>query len=311
MGGDLFNEPSSDEGRGAGVIRKPQSPAERIGLVLLFQLLLYMLKALLLAAVQCPPTVRQVISMLASAAVFICPTVLYMRLSGTRVGKILHPFAAEAKGRSRVSPIQAIVAALIVINAVALAGMLTQALFFAGGARSETALSTEPIAVVLGFISSVVLTPVLEELLFRGAVLDAYEPHGARTAILASAATFALMHYSLYSLIYAFCAGALIAYLAVRARSLAFAIWLHAANNATTFAFSLLLSVRPELYDRASTVFLAVTLPVSVFGAVMLVREELKKPARAYRSQSRQTLPHPISPELAAYALLAVIASVL
>ncbi len=316
------------------MIRKPQSPAELIGETLLFQLLLYTLRAPLLSATaDCSPFASRLLSALTGAAVFILPTLAYLRASRSSLGDLLHPLDANnadarapkastptsekerkdsgAKSSAR-APIgadgsklvRAVLAALLVIDAVELADTLSNALLSAVGVqRAESAFATDTPTVILSFVSSVLLTPMLEEMLFRGAVIKAYAPYGARAAISVSAISFALMHYSVYSLLYALCAGALIAYFTVRTNSLAFGIWLHAANNAAAFAFSLLKSVRPELYTRASAVFLAVTLPISVVYAVMLVRRELKGAPKKRRrtsppSRSPSASPSTTSPSL-------------
>lgn len=52
----------------------------------------------------------------------------------------------------------------------------------------------------LGVIASAIIAPIGEELLFRGAMLSAWEKRGAKTAVLVTAVLFAMLHGSLLGL---------------------------------------------------------------------------------------------------------------
>lgn len=81
-----------------------------------------------------------------------------------------------------------------------------------------------------GLIYIMLVGPLCEELVFRGAVLRRLEKHGANFAIVTSALLFGLYHIILYQAVFAFLIGLVLAYTAGRF-SLKWAIVLHVANN--------------------------------------------------------------------------------
>lgn len=85
------------------------------------------------------------------------------------------------------------------------------------------------------------VAPVVEELLFRGAVLRSFQPFGKRFAIVFSALLFGLFHGNLVQIPFAFLVGLVLGYVAVE-YSISWAILLHFINNGI---FSTLLSQAP------------------------------------------------------------------
>ena len=87
---------------------------------------------------------------------------------------------------------------------------------------------SSPLAILL-FI--VLLSPIVEELLFRGFILSKLQPYGDGVAILGSALLFALYHCNLFQFFYAFALGVLFAYCALRTENLLVPIFLHILVN--------------------------------------------------------------------------------
>jgi len=88
----------------------------------------------------------------------------------------------------------------------------------------------------LAFITIVVLAPLLEELLFRGIILDGYlKNYSPVNSILISAFLFALIHGNLAQGIGAFVMGIVMGLLYWRTKSLLLCIALHFTNNLTAF----------------------------------------------------------------------------
>lgn len=82
---------------------------------------------------------------------------------------------------------------------------------------------------LLGFISLVVLAPVIEEVIYRGILLQRWgSKYGSTTAILMSSAIFGALHTDPFG---AFVFGILMSYLLIRSNSLVLPILCHAANN--------------------------------------------------------------------------------
>ncbi|MBQ8174617.1 MAG: CPBP family intramembrane metalloprotease [Clostridia bacterium] len=90
-------------------------------------------------------------------------------------------------------------------------------------------LSDTPLWVI--FVVVVVLGPVVEELLFRHAVMRRLLPFGEKNAIFFSAVAFGLMHGNFYQLFYTVGMGVLIGYLYARTRMVIYPILLHMLYN--------------------------------------------------------------------------------
>lgn len=103
----------------------------------------------------------------------------------------------------------------------------------------QAALPSEGIPLVLGLISAAVLPAILEELLFRGAILQGARPFGDGFAILLSALAFALCHTTVPQLIPALLAGLLFGFFTVLSGSLWVTIAIHCCYNLLASAVEL------------------------------------------------------------------------
>lgn len=81
------------------------------------------------------------------------------------------------------------------------------------------------------FLFSVILAPILEELIFRKALIDRAIVLGDRTAIILSGFMFGLFHGNFYQLFYAFGLGCILAYIYIRTGKVKYTISLHMAVN--------------------------------------------------------------------------------
>lgn len=95
------------------------------------------------------------------------------------------------------------------------------------------------VGMVLGLISIAVLPAVMEELLFRGAILQALRPFGDGFAIFVSALAFTLCHTTVPQLIPALLAGLLFGFFAVLSGSLRVTICIHCFYNLLAAAVEL------------------------------------------------------------------------
>ncbi len=117
-----------------------------------------------------------------------------------------------------------------IISAGALIGNLLSFLLSFGKASNPTD-SLSGLSIGVQFVCVVVLAPTFEELLFRRAIIRHSVRYGEKTAILFSAATFALFHGNLFQFFYAFGIGLLFGYIYVRTGKLIYTIFLHAIIN--------------------------------------------------------------------------------
>ena len=253
------------------------------GVALLAQLALHLGRAVLLDAISVYVATSVLLSYLygiltlfLKLAVFLIPTVIYLKLSGVRIAELLAPIGEKKQenGSLRRRAIRFAAAASITLNAANLAGMATDGIYKAMGVTAPaSALPEDWMLTVITFLSAVILAPLLEELLFRGVALNALLPLN-NGAIALCGLLFALMHYSAYSLLYAFVAGCLIAFCTKKSNSLKMAVGLHFVNNLLTFVS---LAIAVYIGEVASAVFgyllMALTLPLVVFGIIMLIKE--------------------------------------
>lgn len=129
------------------------------------------------------------------------------------------------------------------IGATLLAYVATSLLKFVGFDEPAGILDTvlqrgDPTVILVAFV---VVAPVAEELFFRGVVYNAWErERGPRVALLGSAALFAAIHGSLFSLVPIFALGVALALVYRSTRSLPATMAMHAGFNAISVALAFL-----------------------------------------------------------------------
>nr|WP_300003816.1 type II CAAX endopeptidase family protein [Tissierella sp.] len=77
----------------------------------------------------------------------------------------------------------------------------------------------------------VILSPIVEEVIFRGIILDKLRGYGDKTAIMFTALTFGLLHGNLSQFFYAFVLGLIFGYIAIQTNTILYTIILHIAIN--------------------------------------------------------------------------------
>jgi membrane protease YdiL (CAAX protease family) len=88
-------------------------------------------------------------------------------------------------------------------------------------------------------VAVAVATPIIEELVFRGVILEGLRTkYSTRTAVLVSAALFGLMHGLPWAMINAFLLGVFLGWLMVKTESLQLCIVAHALYNGMDFVIS-------------------------------------------------------------------------
>ena len=126
-----------------------------------------------------------------------------------------------------------------------------------------------PYQAVIYFISVAIIPPVVEELLFRGAICKSLTVYGKTTAVVISAVLFALMHTNAEQLIYTLVAGVFLGIIYVETKSIIFPILLHFVNNTFSAVEQIVYeTVSPMEYSKVSNTFDIITW---VFMAISLV----------------------------------------
>lgn len=114
------------------------------------------------------------------------------------------------------------------------------------------------------FLYACILAPVVEELLFRGAVLKTFAPFGKKFAMVASALLFGLFHGNIVQIPYAALVGLVLSYVSVE-YGLGWCILLHFLNNCV---FSTLLGTwEPYITILAFLFFLGAVVVLALRGS--------------------------------------------
>ncbi|MCL1797354.1 MAG: CPBP family intramembrane metalloprotease [Eggerthellaceae bacterium] len=137
-----------------------------------------------------------------------------------------------------------------------------------------------------GLVYVVVLGPIMEEIIFRGAILRKLAPYGCNFAIVVSALLFGLYHMFLLQAFNAFFLGILLAYVALR-YSLKWSMVLHIVYNGIVTGISFLdvVGINPEI---ANWVIGGLCLVAAIMFLV-LKRDEIPR----IRQMGLPQIPHP------------------
>ena len=138
------------------------------------------------------------------------------------------------------------------------------------GYRFSDPLSFDtPLNVVLGAVITVIIAPVCEELVFRGALLGGLvKKYGVAVSVLLSGLAFSLMHMNPEQTVYQFFLGCACAYFAVCSRSAVPAMLLHSGNN----LIALILELAPSsgAAFAPSPLSIALTFILAAAGAAVV-----------------------------------------
>ncbi len=133
-----------------------------------------------------------------------------------------------------------------------------------------------------GILMTVVLAPVVEELIFRKLMLDRIRNHGEKTAIIFSALCFGLFHGNLTQFLYAFSVGLFLGYVYCKTGKVLYTMVMHALLNLFS---SLLMLAGPMLGKGAAGILLLVVfglmiVTMFVLGFIHLIRHLRRKDLR-------------------------------
>lgn len=120
----------------------------------------------------------------------------------------------------------------IIVSYISLFFELFLGVFHISLISPDLSLPQETWARAIYVFQVVVLAPVLEECVFRGAVMQSLRQFGDVFALFASSVVFALYHCNLTSIPYAFLMGVAIGFFVMRSGTLWTGILIHFANNA-------------------------------------------------------------------------------
>lgn len=113
---------------------------------------------------------------------------------------------------------------------------------------TQSLLSGDLASAIVRTVQAVIFAPILEELWFRGLVLESLRPYGNGFAIFISAILFGITHANLAQFFYATAIGLFLAYIAIHTGSIIVPMILHAMMNGIGSITSIILT-DPEVTD--------------------------------------------------------------
>lgn len=111
-----------------------------------------------------------------------------------------------------------------------------QQYFGFSGSLPEMPLNNDAQVLVLYAVNVIVIPPLVEEVMFRGVVLQSLRRYGDGFAVLVSAMMFGLYHGNFIQMIFAFICGLAMGFAVIRTNSLLPSIIIHFVNNSVSLA---------------------------------------------------------------------------
>ncbi len=251
------------------------------------------------------------LSSLLACAVFFLPVLIYTKTASVSFSELLYPNGRHANDRTHSASntlITFVFALAMTVSAVNVLSLATDAVFELLGAPLAKQSALKGAELITLFIRNVLVAAVFEELLLRGAVLNATRGMSDIKRVLISALFFALIHCNLRSFFYAFGAGAVIAYFTLKANSVIFGITLHFSQNCVTFLFVLLAQMlKKNTYALISAICFITLLTVAIAGAIFTVHHEQKRRLSAPAIRENDNSGLPACAELIAFTLAAAL----
>ena len=140
--------------------------------------------------------------------------------------------------------------------------------------HTSIAIPQKPALLALTALQLCVVSPLVEEFVFRGMIFQSMRRFGDSFALTISAILFALFHGNLVQAPNAFVMGLLIGYMVLYSGSLWVGVLIHAVNNLFNLLLNLLLAVLPEhLQPLFLLMQLALYLIVGIGALLVLVHQ--------------------------------------
>ncbi|MBE6892959.1 MAG: CPBP family intramembrane metalloprotease [Ruminococcaceae bacterium] len=166
--------------------------------------------------------------------------------------------------------------------------------------------------IILYVINLTVAPAFIEEIIFRGIVMQSLRRFGDIFALVSSALIFGIFHLNLIQMPYAFILGLCIGYFVMRTGSLWVGVLIHFVNNSVAVAFELLYPhMTEEVYYMANAVYnlVCVILSVIAIGFLLAKYKDIFRfePSKSVLAPGKKTVYFLTSPALILAMLAAVI----
>lgn len=114
--------------------------------------------------------------------------------------------------------------------------------------HTDTLITSMPIWLVL--LVTVIIAPIVEELMFRKVIMDRFSRYGDAVAITVSSISFGLFHGNFYQFFYAAILGFILGFIYAKTRNIVYPILMHALINLVGTLPSLLISDRLIEFEK-------------------------------------------------------------
>lgn len=127
-------------------------------------------------------------------------------------------------------------------------------------------------SLILTLIFVGILSPIIEEMMFRGIMLNKLRRYGDKVAIVTTALLFGLFHANFSQFFYATVLGLIFAYVTLKTGTIKYSIILHIfVNTMGSFIISLIIGDGSNLVAYGCVLFLV--LLISIVGLVLLIKD--------------------------------------
>lgn len=127
-------------------------------------------------------------------------------------------------------------------------------------------------SLILTFIFVGILSPIIEEMMFRGIMLNKLRRYGDKVAIVTTALLFGLFHANFSQFFYATVLGLIFAYVTLKTGTIKYSIILHIfVNMMGSFIIPLIIGDGSNLVAYGCVLFLV--LLISIVGLVLLIKD--------------------------------------
>ncbi len=244
--------------------RQSKRMSELLGFSLLFSMALLWLCALCLNYAEIESeNLYLFVVLLSKLPIFGLP-VLFVRLSAAKLEIPMPRLSPGTQGSKRFLICVSSVGVIVLIQ------ILYSALFPSAIAEMGVSASTTPLGYALMFAVYVVLPAVFEELFFRGTVMRALTVHRKLLALMVSALSFALMHFSIERFPIAFFCGLILGIAYLSTGSLGCAIFIHLFCNAIWYAVEIVRTLFASYYPTFMRIVFAACVLMIAAGMPVL-----------------------------------------
>ncbi|MHC1695293.1 MAG: lysostaphin resistance A-like protein [Eubacteriales bacterium] len=122
---------------------------------------------------------------------------------------------------------------------------------------------------VLYFIGVAIVAPIVEEVMFRGVMLNELKPYGSTAAIVITSLLFGFIHGTPYAFFYATAIGLIFAYITIKTGSIFYSVITHMVFNSVSFVLQYLGTVTPQF--EASLINSGFEVGVFLVSALFLI----------------------------------------